>query len=219
MAASVISFLSVLDSINLNHLSRQNEQDTKRADTKPIAVAFVSEFEHVAAEIVAHRFHPLPNIPTHVFGQSSQLLASFLADLNSIPHQRDSSLSFLPWQACESIDAVLLFSKFVMARAPSPGRRGDRSPKTKSHSLHPRDPRLEILFRRFAEFLEERIIPERIEHRIALEQRGSEGTVSMPSYGIDSVGEERGHGTHGLAAAFGITPIFCAKAMKRGSSL
>jgi hypothetical protein len=24
---------------------------------------------------------------------------------------------------------------------------------------------------------------------------------------------------HGLPAAFGITPIFCAKAMKRGSSL
>jgi len=26
-------------------------------------------------------------------------------------------------------------------------------------------------------------------------------------------------GVHGLAAVFGITPIFCAKAMKRGSSL
>jgi hypothetical protein len=26
-------------------------------------------------------------------------------------------------------------------------------------------------------------------------------------------------GAHGLGAVFGITPIFCAKAMKRGSSL
>ena len=26
-------------------------------------------------------------------------------------------------------------------------------------------------------------------------------------------------GAYGLAAAFGMTPIFCAKAMKRGSSL
>src|SRR5437773_12531867 len=31
-------------SINLNHVSRQNEQNAKRADTKPIAIAFVSEF-------------------------------------------------------------------------------------------------------------------------------------------------------------------------------
>src|SRR5439155_26912190 len=55
MAASVISFLSVLDSINLNHLSGQHEQNTKRADTKPIAIAFVSEFQHVAAESAGQR--------------------------------------------------------------------------------------------------------------------------------------------------------------------
>src|SRR6266403_3998565 len=63
MAASLISFLSIFYSINLNHVSRQNEQNTKRADTKPIAIAFVSEFEHVAAEIITHCFHSLPNAP------------------------------------------------------------------------------------------------------------------------------------------------------------
>src|SRR5207253_10770648 len=99
MAASVISFLSVLDSINLNHLSGQHEQNTKRADTKPIAIAFVSEFEHVAAEIITHCFHSLPNAPTHFFGQDAQLFASFLADLNSIPHCRYSSGSFMRCQA------------------------------------------------------------------------------------------------------------------------
>ena len=31
--------------------------------------------------------------------------------------------------------------------------------------------------------------------------------------------ENGGSGAHCLAAAFGMTPIFCAKAMKRGSSL
>src|SRR6266496_6512381 len=41
MAASLISFLSIFYSINLNHVSCQNEQNTKRADTKPIAIAFV----------------------------------------------------------------------------------------------------------------------------------------------------------------------------------
>jgi len=65
----------------LNHVSRQNEQNTKRADTKPIAIAFVSEFEHVAAEIITHCFYSLPNVPTHFFGQGAQLFASFLADL------------------------------------------------------------------------------------------------------------------------------------------
>src|SRR5205809_3534082 len=84
MAASLISFLSISYSINLNHVSRQNEQNTKRADTKPIAIAFVSEFEHVAAEIITHCFHSLPNVPTHFFGQGPQLFASFLADLNSV---------------------------------------------------------------------------------------------------------------------------------------
>src|SRR5439155_563916 len=81
MAASLISFLSISYSINLNHVSRQNEQNTKRADTKPIAIAFVSEFEHVAAEIIAHCFHSLPNVPTHFFGQGAPLFASFVADL------------------------------------------------------------------------------------------------------------------------------------------
>ena len=61
MAASVISFLSVLDSINLNHLSRQNEQNTKCADTKPIPIAFASEFQHVAAESAGQRSLPTAN--------------------------------------------------------------------------------------------------------------------------------------------------------------
>src|SRR6266496_3151575 len=76
MAASLISFLSIFYSINLNHVSRQNEQNTKRADRKPIAIAFVSEFEHVAAEIITHCFHSLPNVPTNFFGQGAQLFAS-----------------------------------------------------------------------------------------------------------------------------------------------
>src|SRR5437868_11831619 len=95
MAASLISFLWIFYSINLNHVSRQNEQNTKRADTKPIAIAFVSEFEHVTAEIITRCFHSLPNVPTHFFGQGAQLFASFLADLNSIPHCRYSSGSFM----------------------------------------------------------------------------------------------------------------------------
>src|SRR5205823_12993435 len=65
MAASLISFLSIFYSINLNHVSRRTEQNTKRADTKPIAIAFVSEFEHVATEIITHCFYSLPNVPTH----------------------------------------------------------------------------------------------------------------------------------------------------------
>ena len=59
----------------------RTEQNTKRADTKPIAIAFVSEFEHVAAEIITHCFYSLPNVPTHFFGQGAQLFASFLADI------------------------------------------------------------------------------------------------------------------------------------------
>jgi len=73
----------------------RTNRTTKRADTKPIAIAFVSEFEHVAAEIITHCFHSLPNVPTHFFGQDAQLFASFLADLNSIPHCRYSSGSFM----------------------------------------------------------------------------------------------------------------------------
>jgi hypothetical protein len=60
--------------------------NTERANAKPIPIAFVSEFEHVAAEIVTHCFHPLPDVATNFFGQSAQLFASFLADLNSIAH-------------------------------------------------------------------------------------------------------------------------------------
>src|SRR5436309_11320835 len=77
MAALIISFLSIFYSINLNHVSRQNEQNTKRADTKPIAIAFVSEFEHVAAEIITHCFHSLPNVPTHSLGKARNCSRAF----------------------------------------------------------------------------------------------------------------------------------------------
>src|SRR5438093_12006698 len=54
MAASVIRFLSIFHSINLNGFSRQNEENTVRANAEPIPIAFVSEFQHVAAEIDLH---------------------------------------------------------------------------------------------------------------------------------------------------------------------
>jgi len=71
----------------------QNEKNTIRADTKPIAIAFISEFEHVVTKIVPHHFRLLPNIAAYFFGQGAQLFASFLADLNSIAHCRYSSAS------------------------------------------------------------------------------------------------------------------------------
>jgi hypothetical protein len=55
---------------------------------KAIAIAFVSEFEHVTAKIVTHCFDPVPDVATDFFGQAAQLFASFLADVNSIPHFR-----------------------------------------------------------------------------------------------------------------------------------
>src|ERR1700730_2570296 len=100
MTASVISFFSIFDSINLNQISCQNEQDAKCADAEPISIAFVSEFDNIASEIVTHCFHSLPDIATHFFRQGSQLLAGFLADLNSISHCRHSSASLACWQVC-----------------------------------------------------------------------------------------------------------------------
>ena len=54
---------------------------------------------------------------------------------------------------------------------------------------------------RGGEFLEARIIPKRIEHRIEPEQRGSErhGRASGPSYGIESSFCKRGDGAVGFS--------------------
>jgi len=68
-------------------------RNTVRANAEPIPIAFVSEFQHVAAEIVTHCFHSLPNVATHFLRQRPQLLASFLADLKSISHYRHSFAS------------------------------------------------------------------------------------------------------------------------------
>jgi len=77
MAASVIRFLSILHSINLNGFSRQNEENTVRANAEPIPIAFVSEFQHVAAESATHCFHSLPNVATHFFRQRRNCSRAF----------------------------------------------------------------------------------------------------------------------------------------------
>src|SRR5438132_6783263 len=61
--------------------------------------------------------------------------------------------------------------KFVMARAPSPAREARALP-----GYQRRNCRSSLWFL-FAEFLEPRIVPERIEHWIEPEERGSERRV------------------------------------------
>jgi hypothetical protein len=67
----------------LNDVSRQNEENTVRANTKPVAITLGFEFEHIAAKILAHRFQALANIPARFSWKSAQLVARFFTDSTS----------------------------------------------------------------------------------------------------------------------------------------
>src|SRR5476651_2553209 len=86
MAVSLISFLSIFHSVNLDRLSHQHKKDSVRADAKPVATAFVFEFQHVAAEIIAHHFHALSDVVPQFFWHGTQLLASFQANFDPVTH-------------------------------------------------------------------------------------------------------------------------------------
>jgi hypothetical protein len=51
-----------------------------------MALAFVSEFHNVAAQIIAHCFHSIPNRAASVFRERAKLFARFFADLDPVAH-------------------------------------------------------------------------------------------------------------------------------------
>src|SRR5437762_5965432 len=92
MAASLIGFFSVFNSVDLNQVSRQHKEHAVCSDAHTIAISFCFELEHVTAKIGSHSFHALSDIPPNLLRQCAQLLTGFLTDRDPITHRSSISL-------------------------------------------------------------------------------------------------------------------------------